>query len=144
RDQIPPAAFEEPYVPPVNDGSGRVRDLARPALDLFTEAGCRLEGRRLLLPSGEQLSIEFLDDDNSFEPHHNAFLRNLRSVGIDATYRVVDASQYTLRRREFDFDATVSRYTVPSYPNRFIRQLFGSSSANAPGSFNLAGVANPA
>ena len=144
RDQIPPAAFGEPYVPPVNDGSGRVRELARGAMALFTEAGCRLDGRRLLLPSGEQLSIEFLDDDNSFEPHHNAFLRNLRSVGIDASYRVVDASQYTLRRRDFDFDSTVSRYTMPTYPSRFIRQLFGSSSANAPGSFNLAGVASPA
>lgn len=144
RGNIPEAAFGEPYVPPVNDGSGRVRDLARRAMALFTEAGCRLEGGRLLLPSGERLSIEFLDDDNSFEPHQNAFNRNLRSVGIDATYRVVDASQYTLRRREFDFDMTVSRYTMPTYPHRFIRQLFGSSSANAPGSFNLAGVASPA
>lgn len=144
RGSIPEAAFGEPYVPPVNDGSGRVRDLARRALELFTRAGCRLEGGRLLLPSGEHLSIEFLDDDNSFEPHQNAFNRNLRSVGIDATYRVVDASQYTLRRREFDFDMTMSRYVMPSYPHRFIRQLFGSSSANAPGSFNLAGVASPA
>lgn len=144
RDSIPPAAFEEPYVPPATDGSGRVRELARQAMVLFTEAGCRLEGNRLLLPSGEPLSIEFLDDDNSFEPHHNAFIRNLRSIGIDASYRVVDASQYTLRRRDFDFDCTIARYSMPMYPHRFIRQLFGSSSANAPGSFNLAGVANPA
>ena len=144
RDSIPAAAFGEPYVPPTTDGSGRVRHQARQAMALFGEAGCRLEGGRLLLPSGERLSIEFLDDDNTFEPHHNAFINNLRSVGIDASYRVVDASQYTLRRRDFDFDATVSRYTMPLYPHRFIYQLFGSRSAGRPGSFNLAGVASPA
>lgn len=144
RDAIPAAAFGEPYVPPATDGSGRVRNQARQAMALFSEAGCRLEGGRLLLPSGERLSIEFLDDDNTFEPHHNAFINNLRSVGIDASYRVVDASQYTLRRRDFDFDATVSRYTMPLYPHRFIYQLFGSRSAGRPGSFNLAGVASPA
>lgn len=144
RGDLPAAAFDEPYIAPVTDGSGRIRDLARQAVELFREAGCRLENGRMLLPTGEQLSIEFLDDDNSFEAHQNAFNRNLRSVGIDATYRVVDASQYTLRRRDFDFDMTVSRYSMPTYPHRFIRQLFGSSSARSPGSFNLAGIANPA
>ena len=144
RESIPATAFEEPYVPPVSDGSGRDRTMARQALDLFTEAGCRLEGRRMLLPSGEHLTVEFLDDDSTFEPHHNSFINNLNRLGIAASFRVVDASQYTLRRREFDFDITISRYTMPMYPHRFIYQIFGSSSANAPGSFNLAGVANPA
>jgi len=144
RASIPPEAFEEPYVPPKTDGSGRVRELAREAMKLFTEAGCKLDGNRLLLPSGERLSVEFLDDDNTFEPHHNAYIKNLRSVGIDASYRVVDASQFTLRRRDFDFDIVVARFPMPLYPHRFIKQLFGSSSANAPGSFNLAGIASPA
>lgn len=144
RGELPEGAFGEPYVAPVNDGSGRNRELARAALALLTEAGCRLEGRRLLLPGGEPLTIEFLDDDNTFEPHHNAFIANLRLIGIEATYRVVDASQYTLRVRDFDFDMTVSRYTMPLYPDRFIRQFFGSSSASTPGSYNLAGIASPA
>jgi microcin C transport system substrate-binding protein len=144
RDQLPPAVFEEPYVAPVTDGTGRNRELARSALALLTEAGCRLEGRRLLLPSGEPLTIEFLDDDGTFEPHHNAYIANLRLIGIEATYRVVDASQYTLRLRDFDFDMTVGRFTMPLYPDRFIRQFFGSASASTPGSYNLAGVASPA
>lgn len=144
RDDLPAAVFEEPYVAPVTDASGRDRERARRALALFTEAGCRLDGRRLLLPSGEQLSIEFLDDDGTFEPHHNAYIRNLRQLGIEATYRVVDASQYSLRLRNFDFDMTVARYTMPLYPDRFILQFFSSESANSPGSYNLAGVSNTA
>lgn len=144
RAQLPAEVFGEVPVPPVSDGSGRDRALSRRALDLFTEAGCTLAGGRLSLPNGEALTIEFLDDDNSFEPHHNAFIANLRRVGIEATYRVVDASQYTDRTRNFDFDATVSRFSMPLYPNDFIRQFFGSRSANSPGSYNLAGVADPA
>jgi microcin C transport system substrate-binding protein len=144
RSDLPEAVFGEPYVAPVSDGSGRGREQARAALALLTEAGCRLEGRQLLLPNGEPLTIEFLDDDNTFEPHHNNFIANLRLIGVAATYRVVDASQYTLRIRDFDFDMTVSRYTMPLYPDRFIRQFFGSSSAATPGSYNLAGIANPA
>ena len=144
RDDLSPKVFEEAYVAPVTDGSGRDRNQARRAMEVFTSAGCRVEGGRMLLPSGELLTIEFLDDDNSFEPHHNAFIGNLRRLGIQATYRVVDASQYTLRLRDFDFDMTVSRFSMPLYPDRFIRQMFGTQSANTPGSYNMAGIANPA
>ena len=144
RDQLPPEVFEEVYVAPVTDGSGRDRRQMRAALALFEEAGCRLEGRRLLLPSGEQLTIEFLGNSDTFEPHHNAYIRNLSQLGIQASYRIVDASQYSLRLRDFDFDMTVARFTMGLYPSRFIRQVFGSDSANSPGSFNLAGISNPA
>jgi microcin C transport system substrate-binding protein len=144
RGKLSPKVFEEAYVAPVTDGSGRDRNQARRAMEVLTGAGCRIEGGRMLLPSGEPLTIEFLDDDNSFEPHHNAFIASLRRLGIQATYRVVDASQYSSRLRDFDFDMTVSRFTVPLYPDRFIRQFFGSASANAPGSYNMTGVADPA
>lgn len=144
RDQLPETVFGEVPVPPVSDGSGRDRAIARRALELFRSAGCTLTGGRLLLPNGQPLTIEFLDDDQTFEPHHNAYIANLRRLGIEATYRVVDASQYTDRTRNFDFDAAVARYTMPLYPNAFIRQFFGSRAAASPGSYNLAGVANPA
>lgn len=144
RDQLPPSVFEEAYVAPVTDGSGRDRAMMRRALDMLNEAGCKLEGGRLLLPSGERLTIEFLGNSDTFEPHHNAFIRNLRQLGIEASYRIVDASQYTLRLRDFDFDMVVSRFTMSLYPSPFIRQVFGSVSANSPGSFNMAGIANPA
>lgn len=144
RDQLPPAVFEEAYVAPVSDGSGRDRNQMRRALALFNEAGCKLEGGRMLLPSGEQLTIEFLGNSDTFEPHHNAYIRNLRQLGIQAGYRIVDASQYALRLREFDFDMAVSRFTMAQYPSPFIRLMFGSAGANSPGSFNMAGMANPA
>ncbi len=144
RDELPPEVFGEVYVAPVTDGSGRDRNMMRAALALFEEAGCRLEGRRMLLPSGQQLTIEFLGNSDTFEPHHNAFIRNLSQLGIQASYRIVDAAQYALRLRDFDFDMAVSRFTLLMYPSRSIRQIFGSQGANSPGSFNIGGMANPA
>lgn len=144
RDDLPPTVFEEPYIAPVTNGTGRDRDMMRRALALFEEAGCRLEGRRMLLPSGEHLTMEFLGNSDTFEPHHNAYIRNLSQLGIQATYRIVDAAQYSLRQREFDFDVVVSRFTMAMFPSPFIRLVFGSAGANSPGSFNMAGISNPA
>jgi len=144
RADLPAAVFEEPYVPPVSDGSGRIRERQREAIEMLTQAGCTREGGRLVLPSGEPLTIEFLNNSQSVEAHHNGFIRNLRQVGIEASFRIVDASQYSLRTRQFDFDMIMSRHSMSPYPSRGIRQSFGSESANAPGSMNMAGVAHPA
>jgi microcin C transport system substrate-binding protein len=144
RDDLPEAVFGEPYVPPVGDGSGRIRERQSQAMAMLLEAGFQRQGNRLLLPSGEPFTIEFLSDSQTFEPHHNGFIRNLTQIGVDASLRLVDASQYSLRRRQFDFDMIVSRHIMPPFPSRGIRQSFSSDAANAPGSFNLAGVAIPA
>lgn len=144
REELPETVFGEPYVPPVSDGSGRIRERQREAITMLEEAGCTREGGRLVLPSGERLTIEFLNNSQTFEPHHNAFIRNLQQVGIEASFRIVDASQYSLRTRQFDFDMIVSRHSMSPFPSRGIRQSFGSETANAPGSMNLAGVAHPA
>lgn len=143
RDQLPAAVFEEAYVAPVTDGTGRDRALMRRALDMFTEAGCKLENSRMLLPSGEALTIEFLGNSDTFEPHHNAYIRNLRQLGVQASYRIVDAAQYSLRLQNFDYDMVVSRFTLLQYPSRSIRRMFGSAGANSPGSYNMAGIASP-
>ncbi len=49
------------------------------------------------LPSGEPLTIEFLDFGGSLERHTSPYIKNLRLLGIDATFRVVDAAQYQAR-----------------------------------------------
>src|SRR5690606_1604792 len=97
----------------------------------------------LLDPDGQPFTIEFLDDDPSFEPHHNGYINSLRSIGIAATYRVVDAAQYTERLKSFDYDMVVSRFSMPLYPDEGIRQFFSSESAGQNGSYNMAGVADP-
>lgn len=143
RGKLPEKVFGEAFVPPVSDGTGRDRALIRRAMQMLEEAGCTRQGNRLLLPDGSPFTIEFLDDDNSFEPHHNAFIRNLGLLGIDATYRVVDSSQYQLRLDTFDYDMLVARFNMALYPSEVLRQFFDSKSADQNGSYNLAGVKDP-
>ena len=41
-------------------------------------------------PKGERISIEFLIDEPSFQPHHMPYIKNLGTLGFDASLRQVD------------------------------------------------------
>jgi microcin C transport system substrate-binding protein len=71
------------------------------------------------------------------------FIKNLATVGIDATLRVVDPVQFRKRVDEFDFDITVNRFNFSTTPGDSLRNYFSSQSAKVNGSFNLAGISDP-
>jgi microcin C transport system substrate-binding protein len=144
RGRVPNEVFGDPYVPPVSDGSGNDRALLRRAAQLLQEAGCTVkDGKRVLL-SGEPITIEFLLDEPTFEPHHMALIKNLTTLGIDAAIRLVDPVQYRARLDGFDFDITVDRLSFSSTPGDSLRSYFSSQAATLKGSYNLAGITDPA
>ena len=143
RAHLPEEVFGEPYAPPVSDGSGQDRALLRKAAQLLGDAGCTIQNGRRTLPNGELFSIEFLIDEPSFEPHHMAFIRNLKTLGIDATLRLVDPVQSRARRDNFDFDITIDRFSFSSTPGDSLRSFFSSQAARLPGSNNLSGISDP-
>jgi microcin C transport system substrate-binding protein len=143
RAQVPEEVFGEPFLPPVSDGSGQDRALLRTATRLLREAGYVVKDGRLFDPRGERITIEFLTDDNTFEPHHNAFIKSLAVLGIDASLRLVDPVQYRARVDDFDFDITTQRLALESTPGDSLRPFLSSQAANAKGSYNLAGTADP-
>jgi microcin C transport system substrate-binding protein len=144
RGRVPDEVFDEPYMPPVSDGSGQDRALLRKASQLLADAGCAIRDGKRVLPSGEAIAVEFLIDEPTFEPHHMPFIKNLATLGIDATLRIVDPVQYRSRRDGFDFDITVDRMGFSSTPGDSLRSFFSSRTAALPGSNNLAGMADPA
>ncbi len=144
RSALDPSVFGEVYVPPVSDSSGQDRKLLREAAKLFAEAGCKREGTALMLPDGSPFEIEFLDFDNALEPHTAPFIKNLKLLGIEARYRVVDAAQYKRRLDEFDYDIVTSRFGLGLTPGEGMRSAFGSEAAYMPGSRNISGIANKA
>jgi microcin C transport system substrate-binding protein len=144
RAHLPEEVFGEPYAPPVSDGSGQDRALLRKASQLVKEAGCTIKNGKLVLPSGETMTIEFLIDEPTFEPHHAPFIKNLGILGIEASLRIVDPVQYRARRDGFDFDITVDRFSFSSTPGDSLRSFFSSQAAALKGSNNLAGIADPA
>jgi microcin C transport system substrate-binding protein len=141
---LPPEVFGEAWTPPVSDGSGQDRALLRRADALLREAGCTRAGGALTLPGGRPIAIEFLDEDPSLQPHTQPFIRNLGLLGIKASIRTVDASQYQSRLKDFDFDLTVRRYGSGVTPGAELRETYGSRAARTAGSNNLAGIASPA
>ena len=146
RGEVPDGVFGEPFLPPVSDGSGQDRALLRKAQQLLKEAGLPVQegsGKRLLA-NGEQMTVEFLIDEASFQPHHSSFVKNLTLLGIDASVRLIDAVQFRARLEAFDFDITVERMSFSATPGDSIRPFFTSQAAATKGSHNLAGIANPA
>lgn len=144
RDKIDNAVFEEAYMPPEADGSGSDRNLLRRAGTLLRDAGCEVKDGRRVTPKGEPITIEFLINTSSFEPHHSAIISNLKRLGIDANMRVVDPAQFQLRLQTFDFDVTVQRFSTSSTPGESLRSFFSSDAAKIQGSRNLSGISDAA
>ncbi|UGA42332.1 extracellular solute-binding protein [Bradyrhizobium quebecense] len=144
RGQVPDEVFGLPFVPPMSDGSGQDRALLRKAVQLLNEAGCVVKDGKRVLPNGTPMTIEFLNDEPSLQPHHGPYIKNLGTLGIDATFRLVDAVQYRARVEDFDFDMTMQRFSFSATPGDSMRPFFSSQAAKTKGSYNLAGISNPA
>ena len=144
RGHVPDEVFGKPYVPPVSDGSGQDRALLRKSQQLLQEAGLQVKDGKRVLPNGNVLKIEFLLDEPTFQPHHGTFIKNLALIGVEAEIRLIDAVQYRARVEAFDFDVTTQRMNFSSTPGDSLRPYFSSQAAATKGSYNLAGVANPA
>ena len=145
RDQLPPEIFTEPaYVPPVSGDGQLDRANMRKASKLLDEAGWVVGGDGLRRnAAGETLSINFIDDTKTFERVLNPYIANLRRVGIDATFTLVDAAQMQQRQEDFNYDIIPGRFTMSFSPSIELRQLFSSEAAAATGSANLSGIADP-
>ena len=144
RGRIPDLAFGEAVVPPVSDGSGQDRAMLRKATQILNESGFVIKGGKRVGPDGQPLTIEFLIDEPTIEPHHGPFIKNLATLGIDATIRLVDAVQYKAREDDRDFDVIMQRMNFSTVPGDSLRPYFSSRAAATPGSYNHAGIANPA
>ena len=144
RGKVPDEVFGKPFMPPVSDGSGQDRVLLRKASQLLQEAGFPIKDGKRVDAKGEPIIIEFLIDEPTFQPHHAPFIKNLATLGIDASLRVVDPVQYRKRVDEFDFDITVERFNFSTTPGDSLRTYFSSQAAAIKGTQNLAGMADPA
>lgn len=145
RGAIPDEVFGPAFTAPRTDGTGNIRDQLRKALALLKDAGWEVRGDKLVRASdGQPFKFEFLsarsDDERVVQP----FIRNLRRAGIEASFRVVDSAQYVARVDQFDFDVVALTLPQSQSPGNEQREMWGSASADIPGSQNAAGIKNPA
>lgn len=142
RDQLPPEVFERAFEPPRTDGSGRIREQMREALQLLNDAGWQLQDGRLLR-NGRQMEIEFLIVSADSERVIAPFIQNLRRIGVNATIRLVDSAQYERRIDERDFDIITVRLNFFPPPGPELRSYYGSIAADIEGSANMGGIKHP-
>lgn len=141
---VPDGTFGPAIVPPVSNGSGQDRDLLLQAGQLLDDAGWRVKDKKRVNEAGEQLSVEFLTFEPTFERIIAPYVKNLTLLGIEARIRRVDPAQYQRRLKDFDFDITTQRYVMRNTPGVELRSYFGSEAADLEGSLNLAGIKDPA
>jgi microcin C transport system substrate-binding protein len=114
-------------------------------VDLFKQAGWNFQNNTLVnAKTGEPFTIEFLENDPSYERVVSPFIANLKRVGINARLRIVDSSQYVERVNNFDFDVISSVIGQSQSPGNEQREMWSSLSADQKGSRNFAGIKNPA
>lgn len=141
--KVPADAFVR-YAPPRNDGSGNMRDNLRTASQLLDEAGWKLgkDGIRVS-GDGQRLAFEIIDSNPMFERWVLPFIANLKKIGVEATFRVLDPAQYQNRMNEFDYDMTILPIAQSDSPGNEQRDFWGSAKADMPGSRNYIGIKDP-
>jgi microcin C transport system substrate-binding protein len=93
--------------------------------------------------TGAPMVFEILLYSPAFERIVLPFTRNLEQLGIEASIRLVDQTQYINRFREKDFDMLVWTWGQSETPGNEQRGYWGTDAADATGSRNLAGIKDP-
>jgi microcin C transport system substrate-binding protein len=144
KDKVPPAVFTTPFTNPVGGDPQKARDNLKKAIALFKEGGYEIKGNRMVnVKTGQPMSFEILLSSPSLARSVQPFANSLAKIGVTATLRTVDTSQYVNRIRSFDYDMIWVVWGESMNPGNEQRNYWGSASASEQGSQNYAGIADP-
>jgi peptide/nickel transport system substrate-binding protein len=143
-DRLLPQVMAGDWAPPASDASGRDRTFLKKGFDALKKAGYELKEEKMVGPDGKPLAFEILLNGKSGEAVAASWQRTLEKLGVAVTLRSVDSAQYLQRQRVYDFDAMLMNYTSSLSPGTEQAFRWGSASRDAEGTFNFAGVADPA
>ena len=144
KDKVPAEVFTTPYSNPVGGDPQKSRDNLRKALDLFKQAGYVLKGNQMInAQTNKPLSIEILLGSPFVEKWVLPYTQNLKKIGINATVRTVDSSQYINRVQNFDYDMIWTVWAQTLNPGNEQIDFWGTASATRSGSRNFAGISDP-
>ncbi|WP_417500472.1 extracellular solute-binding protein [Marinobacter sp.] len=144
RDQLGEDIFTKPFEAPSTDGKQGLRGNLRTAMELLRSAGYEVrDGKMVHAKTGSPLKFEVLLFQKTFERVVLPFKNNLARLGIDVSVRLVDSNQYVQRVREFDYDMITQAIGQSDSPGNEQREYWHSSTVDANGSRNYAGVNDP-
>ena len=143
KDQVPPEVFTAEYKNPVNTPENRRANLSE-AGKLLAASGWTNKNGTLVNAAGEEFSIEFLIDNETFQKVLIPYIEDLKLVGIKGSIRTVDVSQYKRRTDTFEYDVVVDTFLLTTSPGNEQRDYWSSAAADKTGSQNSIGIKNPA
>jgi len=144
RGRVPDEVFTREYEPPKTDGSGNIRANLRAASKLLQEAGWKIvDGVLQDGQTGAVMEMEILFNQSSWERIAAPMVANLQRLGIEATIRIVDRSQYQNRVQDFDYDIIMAVRGQSHSPGNEQRNYWTSQAADNKGSVNYAGIKDP-
>jgi microcin C transport system substrate-binding protein len=144
KADIPAEVFTHEWKNPVNASPEDARKHLGMAAKLLAEAGYQSKDGVLTNAAGMQLTAEFLLVQPDFERIVLPFKSALEKLGVKASVRLVDTSQYQRRHDTFDFDIMVASFPQSMSPGNEQRDYWGSDAAGKDGSRNVIGIKNPA
>ncbi|RWE40770.1 MAG: ABC transporter substrate-binding protein [Mesorhizobium sp.] len=144
--RVPPDVMEGSYRPPVTDGSGNDRKVLRTAFDLLKSIGYHVQDGTMLDPQGKPFGFEIIAASQDEERLATIYQRTLEKIGINVTIRSLDGDQIQSRKQRLDFEVLFgsSGFNNSLSPGSEQVGRWSSSEAMREGTFNLAGVADPA
>lgn len=136
---------DPPFSLPASGDRQLDRGNLRRASALLDEAGWIVGDDGLRRKDGQTLTVEFLNDSQTFDRVINPYVENLKRLGVDARHTRVDNAQAEARERppEYDFDLVTTFMATNYIPGTDLRQYFGSETADAD-VFNKMGLRDPA
>ena len=147
-DVIAPEMLTDEVRMPHTSGAARLLDRrnARAASRLLDDAGWAVgnDGKRSNA-EGQPLKLTFLLNSSgsaTLSAVVENFMSNLEAFGIEAVLEKVDASQYTSRERDRDYDMVYDQYAAFLGTGTGLAQRYGSEAASFS-LFNPAGLASP-
>lgn len=144
RDKLPPELFTQQFKLPVYDSPQAERKYLKQAVDLFAKAGWVIKGGKMVnAKTGAPFKFEILGWNDTDQVIASPYIANLRKIGVDASLRIIDQTQYINRVNHFDFDVVTGLFGQSDSPGNEQRDFWGSKAADTPGSRNLMGIKDP-
>lgn len=147
KDKLDSRIFTQPYIIPKTDGQKvrgeNLRENLKYARDLLESAGFYVKNGVLYTPTHQPFRFEILISYEAFERICLPFVKNLKKLGIQASIRKVDDSQYINRVRHFEYDMVIELLGQSLFPGNEQNYYWNSQVANTQGSKNFAGVQDP-
>lgn len=145
KEQLPSEVFTNTFELPKSNGKDRNRSNLRQAKKILDAANFKVVDNQLIDPTnGNPVTFEILLYDSGFKRITNPFIQGLKKLGIQASVRMVDTSQYINRMRSFDFDMMVHVFSQSLSPGNEQKEMWHSSAAMTNSSRNLIGIEHPA